>query len=163
MTPAWKASPCKWLPVALSFHDPIRAVLYGPVKLSARSAQEEELKSLDEVIDHQTPAFSALPGSGWPEAHTVHRAQHTAQNRAQNTEQNTAQSTEHRAQNRTNQNSIATQELHWEGWVAGTDTCGGQSYLLMSVTYLYVWTVLDLFIPFLVPFSIPPFLVPFSL
>lgn len=78
MTRAWKASPCKWLPVALSFHDPIRAVLYGPVKLSALSAQEEELRSLDEAIDHQAPAFLALPGSGWPEAHTVHRAQSTA-------------------------------------------------------------------------------------
>lgn len=68
MTPAWEASPCKWLPVALSFHGPIMAALYGPVTLSTLPAQEEELRRLDEAIDHQAAASLAVPC--WPEADT---------------------------------------------------------------------------------------------
>lgn len=59
-TPAWKASPCKWLPVALCSHSLIKASLCGPVLLIVLSAQVEESGTLDEVIDHQAAAFLAV-------------------------------------------------------------------------------------------------------
>lgn len=58
-TPAWKASPCKWLPVAPCTHSLIKAFLCGPVTLIVLSAQVEESGRLDEVIDHQAAAFLA--------------------------------------------------------------------------------------------------------
>lgn len=51
-----KASPFKWLPVALCSHNLIKAFLCGPVTLSVHSAQVEESGRLDEVIDHQAAA-----------------------------------------------------------------------------------------------------------
>ena len=59
-TPAWKASPCKWLPVAPCSYSLIKAFLCGPVTLSVLSAQVEESGRLDEVIDHQAAAFLAV-------------------------------------------------------------------------------------------------------
>lgn len=64
-TPAQKASPGKWLPVALHSHNLIKAFLCGPVTLSVLSAQVEESGRLDEVIDHRAAAFLA---SSCPEA-----------------------------------------------------------------------------------------------
>lgn len=59
-TPAWKASLCKWLPVAPCAHSLIKAFLSGPVTLSVLSAQVDESGRLDEVIDHQAAAFLAV-------------------------------------------------------------------------------------------------------
>lgn len=59
-TPAQKASPGKWLPVALRSHNLIKAFLCGPVTLSVLSAQVEESGRLDEVIDHRAAAFLAV-------------------------------------------------------------------------------------------------------
>lgn len=59
-TPAWKASPRKWLPVASCSHSLIKAFLCGPVSLIVLSAQVEESGRLDEVIDHQAAAFLAV-------------------------------------------------------------------------------------------------------
>lgn len=59
-TPAQKASPGKWLPVALRSHNLIKAFLCGPVTLSVLSAQAEESGRLDEVIDHRAAAFLAV-------------------------------------------------------------------------------------------------------
>ncbi len=59
-TPAWKASPTKWLLVASCSHSLIKAFLCGPVTLIVLSAQVEESGRLNEVIDHQAAAFLAV-------------------------------------------------------------------------------------------------------
>ena len=59
-TPAWKASPWKWLPVAPSSHTLIKVFLFGPVILSVLSAQVGGLGRLAKVIDLQVASFLAV-------------------------------------------------------------------------------------------------------
>lgn len=59
-THARKASPCKWLPMALCSHNLIEAFLCGSATLRVLSSQVEESGEVDEVIDHQVAAFLAV-------------------------------------------------------------------------------------------------------